>query len=224
MDSVKVLIVDDHQIMIEGMKSLLEGEEDIAYVGGANSMKETLLFLDNNAVDVVLMDINMPGGSGIEATKKIRELFPEIKVVALTMYDDISIITKMVEAGASGYIVKRTKLHEVVEAIRAVHRGDRYLGAYTQKIIMDNLNTTTETTGSKDESKSILSAREIEVLQLMAREYNNVQIADKLFISERTVEAHRRSIFIKTKTRTIVGLIKYAINKGLIEIEQEKPY
>lgn len=219
MEPIKVLIVDDHQIMIEGLKSLLEGEQDIQFVEGANSFAETLDLLEMNSIDVVLMDINMPGGSGIDATKSIKELHPEVKVVALTMYDDISIITKMVEAGASGYVVKRTKLHEVIEAVRAVHRGERYLCAYTQQILMDNLNSSIDLSDSKEESKSLLSSRELEVLQLMAREYSNAQIADKLFISERTVEAHRRSIFIKTKTKTIVGLMKFAINKGLVEIE-----
>lgn len=218
---IKVLIVDDHQLMIEGLKSLLEGEENIDFVAGANSMADALLFLENNPVDVILMDINMPNGSGIEATEKIRELYPSVKVIALSMHDDISVITKMVKAGASGYILKRTNMNEVINALRIVHNNGRYLSNDTQQIIMDNLGTGNELHASKDELKPKLSTREIEVLNLVAKEFSNEQIAEKLFISERTVEAHRRNIFIKTKTKTIVGLIKYAISKGLISSDPE---
>lgn len=217
---IRVLIVDDHQLMVEGLKSLLEDEADIDFVAGTNSMDETLRFLENNTIDVILMDINMPDGSGIEATIKIKELYPIIKVIALTMHDDISIITRMVKAGASGYILKRSNMNEVIEALRIVHNNGKYLSINTQQIIMDNLGSSNDLPDPKEESKPILSAREIEVLNLVAKENNNELIAEKLFISERTVEAHRRNIFIKTKTKSIVGLIKYAINKGLIETDQ----
>jgi DNA-binding NarL/FixJ family response regulator len=218
---IKVLVVDDHQLMIDGLKSLLECEEDIVFAGGANSMAETLSFLSLNKVDVVLMDINMPDGSGIETTEQIRELYPLVKVIALTMHDDISIITRMVRAGASGYILKRTNMNEVIEAIRVVANNGRYLSNYAQSIVMDNLVMPALKSEIKEEAKSILSSREMEVLKLVAKEYSNEQIAEKLFISERTVEAHRRNIFIKTKTKTSVGLIKYAINNGLIDADAE---
>lgn len=217
---IKVLIVDDHQLMVEGLKSLLEDEGDIDFVAGTNSMAETLRFLENNSIDVILMDINMPDGSGIETTVKIKELYPTIKVIALTMHDDISIITRMVKAGASGYILKRSNMNEVIEALRIVHNNGKYLSINTQQIIMDNLGSSTDLPDPKEESKPTLSAREIEVLNLVAKENNNEHIAEKLFISERTVEAHRRNIFIKTKTKSIVGLIKYAISNGLINIDQ----
>lgn len=218
---IRVLIVDDHQLMIEGLKSLLEGEEDIAFVAGANSMAETMAFLEKNVIDVVLMDINMPDGSGIEATEKIRALYPSVKIIALTMHDDISVITKMIKAGASGYVLKRTNMNEVTEALRIVHRNGKYLSINTQNIIMEILGSTTEQTDPEEDARPSLSSREIEVLNLVAREYSNEQIAEKLFISERTVEAHRRNIFIKTKTKSIVGLMKYAIRKGLIEPEND---
>jgi len=214
---IRVLIVDDHQLMVEGLKSLLEDEEDIAFVAGANSMAETLNFLQNNEIDVILMDINMPDASGIETTEKVKAGFPDIKVVALTMHEDIAVITKMIKAGASGYILKRTNMNEVVEAIRVVYNNGRYLSNVTQKIIMDNLGTAARQDELMEDSKPILSTRELEVLNLIAREHSNAQIAEQLFISERTVEAHRRNIFIKTETKSIVGLIKYAINKGMID-------
>lgn len=220
--TIKVLVVDDHQLMIEGLKSLLEEENDIAFVAGASSVKEALQLLETTPIDVILMDINMPEESGIEATTQIKKKYPEIKVIALTMHDDISIITRMVEAGASGYVLKRTQMSEVTEAIRIVHNKGKYLSINTQQIIMDNLNSSIDPNTQKDDTKTILSSRESEVLQLIAKEYSNEMIAEKLFISERTVEAHRRNIFIKTKTKSIVGLMKYAINHGLIEIDPDE--
>lgn len=216
-DPIRVLVVDDHQLMIEGLKSLLEDAEGILFQTGANSMDEALDYIQNNPVDVVLMDINMPGGSGIEATKKLRELYPDLKILALTMHNDISIITRMIEAGADGYILKRTNMNELEDAIRTVFINKKYLGRDTQKIIMDNLSSPPDSLGKKEEKTGVLSPREKEILNLIAQEYSNEQIAEKLFISERTVEAHRRNIFVKTKTKSIVGLMKYAIQKGLIE-------
>lgn len=217
--SIKVLVVDDHQLMIEGLKALLEDETDILFSGGANSMHEAIDFLSKHDIDVVLMDINMPGGSGIEATEKMRTMYPAVKILALTMHNDISIITKMIEAGASGYILKRTNMTEVVDAIRVVYENGKYLGRDAQQIIMDNLSSPPDTLESRDEKPTVLTARELEVLNLVAKELSNEQIAEKLFISERTVEAHRRNIFVKTKTKSIVGLMKYAIQKGLIRNE-----
>src|SRR5690554_900220 len=218
---IDVLIVDDHQLMIEGLKPLLEDEHEIGKVDGANSMEEALLFLKSNKVDVILMDVNMPTFSGIEATLHIKESYPTTKVIALTMHEDIAIITKMFKAGASGYMLKRTNMVEVVEAIKIVHNNGRYISKNIQNILMDNLVEPSSLTSSKNPEKPVLSDREQEVLQLMAKEYKNEKIAEKLFISERTVEAHRRNIFIKTKTKSIVGLMKYAIKKGLIKIKMD---
>src|SRR5690606_23635980 len=158
-EQLKVLIVDDHQLMIEGLRSLLEDEEGIGSVAGANSMEETLTFLEKNLVDVVLMDINMPEVSGIEITQKIRENYPDIKVIALTMHDDISIITRMIKAGASGYILKKTNMNEVIDALNIVHAGGKYLSMTTQNIIMDNLIKTVELMEGKEERNMMISSR-----------------------------------------------------------------
>ena len=165
------------------------------------------------------MDVNMPKVTGIEATALMKEKFPNIKVVALTMHDDISIITKMIKAGASGYLLKRTQMNEVLEAIKTVYHNKKYLSNNTQKIIMDNLMSADDLLKDEKDEKPILSARELEVLKLIAQEFTNEEIGEKLFISERTVEAHRRNIFIKTKTKSIVGLMKYAIINGLITVK-----
>lgn len=218
-DNIRVLIVDDHQLMIEGLKVLLEDEESISKVYGANSSDMAFELLEKYEIDVVLMDVNMPKVTGIEATELMKEKFPNIKVVALTMHDDISIITRMIKAGASGYLLKRTQMNEVLEAIKTVYHNKKYLSNNTQKIIMDNLMSADDLLKDEKDEKPILSARELEVLKLIAQEFTNEEIGEKLFISERTVEAHRRNIFIKTKTKSIVGLMKYAIINGLITVK-----
>ncbi len=216
---IQVLVVDDHQLIIDGLKSILQGEEDFVFVGGANNMEQALSFAGHHPVDVVLADINMPGNSGIEITRKLKHLYPEIKVLALTMHEDISMITKMVEAGASGYILKRTNMNEVLEAIRVVADNGKYLGREVQATMMDNLGTDAAVKVMADNEPPALTSREREILNLVAKEYSNGEIAKALFISERTVETHRRNIFTKTKTKSIVGLIKYAIRQGLISDE-----
>ncbi len=218
---IQVLVIDDHQLIIDGMKSILQDEEEVAFAGGANSMGEALDFLSRNQVDVVLADISMPQHSGIEVTRKIRELYPNIRVLALTMHEDISMISKMVDAGASGYILKRTNMNEVLEAIKEVASGGRYLGRDVQAILMDNLGASANVVEMPEDAPAPLTTREREILNLVAKEMSNEEIANKLFISERTVETHRRNIFTKTKTKSIVGLIKYAIKNGLISQEND---
>jgi len=218
-DKIKILIVDDHQLMIEGLKSLLEDEDSVSFVAGATTMQETVDFLQSHETDVILMDVNMPYSSGIEITKAVKNLYPDIKVIALTMHEDISVISKMIKAGASGYVLKRTNMHEVIDAVKTVHGNGRYLSTSVQNVIMDNLMLPEELLNSQDENKPVLSGRELEVLKLIAKELSNEQIGEQLFISERTVEAHRRNIFMKTKTKSIVGLIKYAITEGIVSVD-----
>lgn len=214
--TIKVLVVDDHQLIIDGLKSLLQDEADIVFAGGANSMQQAIDFVRDNPVQVVLADISMAEGSGIETTRRLKEIQPDIQVLALTMHEDINMIRNMVEAGASGYILKRTNMNEVLEAIRVVAKGGKYLGRDVQEILFNNMGQPEEST-EQTVSASRLTQRESEILNLIAKELRNEEIAEKLFISERTVETHRRNIFTKTKTKSIVGLIKYAIANGLID-------
>lgn len=217
---IKVLVIDDHQLIIDGLKYIMQDEEDVLFAGGANNMEQALAFLEKHEVDVVLADISMPGHSGVEVTQKIRQNYPHIKILALTMHEDISMITRMIEAGASGYLLKRTNMKEVLEAIRVVAANNKYLGREVQTILLDNLSSRNPGIENPSNHPGTLTAREKEILNLIAREMSNEQIAEKLFISERTVETHRRNIFTKTKTKTIVGLIKYAIQQGFIEPEK----
>ncbi len=218
---IQVLVIDDHQLIINGLKSILQDEEDVAFAGGANNMDEAMAFLQQFPVNVVLTDISMPGTSGIEITRKIKELYPEIQVLALTMHEDITMISNMIEAGASGYILKRSNMNEILDAVRVVAEKGKYLSRDVQSILMDNLGSKEAVNEMPANTPASLTSREKEILKLIAKELSNEEIANKLFISERTVETHRRNIFTKTKTKSIVGLIKYAIKYGFVSQEND---
>ena len=183
-------------------------------------MEEGLAFLDNHEVDVVLADINLPGRSGIEVAREVKQHYTEVKVIALTMHEDIEMVRKMVEAGASGFLLKRANMNDVLEAIRTVAKGGKYLDRDVQAMMMENISNPDASVALKTDEEVTLTRRELEILTLVAKEYTNERIAEKLFISERTVETHRRNIFSKTKTKSVVGLIKYAIRNGLISDEE----
>ena len=216
---INIMVVDDHQLIINGLSSLVEEEKDICFCGGANTWSQAKVILEKGKIDVALVDINMPGMSGVEMTREIKSRFPQVQVLALTMHEDFAMIQKMISAGASGYILKRTHLEEVLDAIREIKEKGKYLGGDVQEILLEGIKVPEEKqTGGQSIS---LSKREQEVLNLLARELSNEEIAERLFISERTVESHRRNIFIKTKTKSVIGLIKYAIKNELIGEENE---
>ena len=216
---INVLVVDDHQLIIDGMRSILQDEDAVQFAGGSNSVDEALQFLEVHPVDVILADISMPDKSGVVLTREVKSRYPDIQVLALTMHEDITTITHMIESGASGYILKRTNVNELLEAIQVVAEGGKYLGREVQGILMDNLTPARNVKQEPENTTAPLTAREKEVLSLVAREYTNEEIARKLFISERTVETHRRNIFTKTNSKSIVGLIKFAMKHHLIEQE-----
>jgi DNA-binding NarL/FixJ family response regulator len=211
------MVVDDHQLIINGLVSLIEDEPDIRFCGGANNWDEAFQVLQMNNIDVALVDINLPGKSGVEITREIKKEFPKTRVLALSMHENFVMIQKMISAGAAGYILKSSNQDEVLEAIRLVFSKGSYLGNDVQNILMEGIKLPVDPESSAREIS--LSKREQEVLVLVAKEYSNEEIAEKLFISERTVESHRRNILIKTKTKSVVGLIKYAIQNNLISQE-----
>lgn len=218
MDKFKLLLVDDHRLMLDGLISLLEDEGCIESIRGATSGLQALAILENEKVDVLMVDINMPEMSGLELTKIVRERFPDIKVLALSMYNDNIMIAKMIEAGAMGYVLKSTNISELSEAICTIASGKRFLSKEAQDIIMQGIYNSDSSISNLQPNVIKLTSRESEVLALIVKEYSNEQIADKLFISERTVETHRKNIFMKTKQKTIVGLIKFAIENGLVQL------
>jgi DNA-binding NarL/FixJ family response regulator len=215
-DKLTVLIADDHKIIRIGLRGIIQKEKDIVIAGEASNGDEVLAFLKETVVDVVLMDIDMGHTNGIETTKKIKELYSEVHILALTMHEEEEYIIEMLEAGASGYLLKDTDSVDLITALHTVAKGDSY---YSQKVsasllkALTNLRTAPSAQPKKDMP---LSEREIEVLRMIAQEYTNGEIAEKLFISIRTVDTHRRNILEKLQVKNTAGLVKYALENALI--------
>jgi len=214
MANIRVLLVDDHKIVRDGIKLMLEPQPGIDVVAEADSGNKVSSVLQDNPVDVIIMDINMPDMSGIEATKLVKDNHPQIKVLALTMSSDDSHIRQMVQAGASGYIMKSAGRDELTRAIHDVMEGKHYFSDQaTQSIMMDLVKNK----GKPSTAEPIhITERELEVLQLIVKENTNQEIAEKLYISPRTVDAHRRNLLQKTGSRNTAGLVKYAFQQGLV--------
>jgi DNA-binding NarL/FixJ family response regulator len=211
--NVKVLVADDHQIVREGLRSMLEKEPGITVVGEAEDGRTTLRLARELTPDVIIMDVAMPGLNGIEATRQIVAEFPKINIIALSMHDDRRFVLNMIKAGAKGYLLKDSAFKELAKAIRAVMANKTYLSSeITDIVVKDYLATATS-----DESSvfTMLTPREREVLQLIAEGKTTNQTAEHLNISIKTVETHRTQIMAKLKVKGIAELTKYAIREGL---------
>jgi len=215
MPKIRVLLVDDHALFRQGIRALLANSEYAEIVGEATDGRDAIEKVRQSAPQVVLMDIGMPGMGGLEATRRILKEDPSIKVLALTQYEDTEYILSMLKAGARGYISKTATAAELDNAIQTVQRGDSYLyPSATTALVEEYLR---RASGEKDEYEQ-LTDREKEVLQLVAEGQTNREIADKLFISVKTVLRHRTNAMEKLGFHNRTELIKYAISKGLIEV------
>lgn len=210
MSEINIYIVDDHQMLIDGLKALLSGETHISVIGQNTLPKLAAKEIAELRPDIVLTDINMPEMDGIELTKEIKKINPDIKVIALSMFGERETISDMLKAGVSAYILKNTGKQELLNAIDKVSNG----GTFFSDEVSDEMSKASVTGLSKEIT---LSLREIEVVELIAKEYTNAKIADALFISERTVETHRKNIFRKTDTKSVIGLLKYCVDKRIIK-------
>ena len=206
--STNLFIVDDHQLVVDGLRSLLNNEEKYTIVGCSNQSKEVMARLDELTVNILLTDINMPEMSGVELTRNVKKKYPHIKVLALSMFGERQVIKEMVDAGISGYILKNTGKQELLEALDKLAKGQTFFGEDVTRELMKSFRNSDE--------ESHLTNREIEIIRLIECEHSNKKIADMLFISERTVETHRKNIFRKTCTQSIVGLLKYAYDHKII--------
>jgi DNA-binding NarL/FixJ family response regulator len=216
---INVLIVDDHHLILEGLQSLLSEEPGIRLIDGVSSGDDALEVIRSEHVDVVLADINMPEMSGIELTRKIRENFPSTKVIALTMHTDNTLIAQMIEAGASGYLLKSTNISELCDAIFSVSRGQNYLSSEVQLLIMKGIIQNKSFSEYLSDGTIRFSTREAEILKLIVNKLTQEEIAGKLFMGKRTVETHLKNIFIKTRTKSLSELTKFARDKKLIPCE-----
>ncbi len=215
--STKIILADDHRIVRDGLKPLLDRQPDMEVVALANNGREAVKLTQELKPDVVLMDISMPDLNGIEATLQIVSQCPEVKIIALSMNYDREYVTKMLEAGASGYLTKDCSLEELVAAIRIVIAGKKYLSPEIASIVIEESLNHSSTTGSS--ASSGLTRREREVLQLLAEGRKVKEIAGTLFVSIKTVHAHRKNIMEKLNIQGLAGLTKYAIKEGLTTVE-----
>ena len=213
---IRILLADDHTLMRNGIRALLEDEQDIIVVGEAEDGREAVRLVNQVKPNVVLMDIAMPLLNGLEATRQIKREHPEIKVLVLTMYDHEEYFREMLEAGAAGYIVKRAAANELVAAIRAVYNGEAVLSpAITRLLLEDYLSRDIH---KSENDANTLSSREREVLQLIAEGKTSKEIAEILNLSVKTVQSHRTSLMQKLDLHDRGDLIKYAIQKKIIEL------
>lgn len=214
MKPIKIYIVDDHQMLIDGLKALLVNEPQFIIAGEALNGEKALSEIPQLKPDIVLTDINMPGMDGIQLTSRLKKDAPEMKVIALSMFGERATITDMLEAGVNGYILKNTGKDELISALQKVAGGGMF---FSNEVSSEMMKAISQKQKPQETGEKVsLTSRETEIIQLIAQEMSNAMIAEKLFISERTVETHRKNIFRKTNTKTIVGLIKWAFENKII--------
>lgn len=212
----RILIVDDHQIIREGLRLLIERQEDLCVVGEAENGRQALDQVRQTAPHILLMDVGMPDLNGMEATRRIREQFPAVRVIALTMHADRQYLQEMLTAGAAGYLLKDCASEELVNALRTVRAGHTYLSPRVAGMMVEDwLRKEADT----PRTLSGLSGREREVLQLLAEGRATRDIADRLRVSAKTVESHRKNLMEKLRVSSVAELTKIAIREGLTPLE-----
>jgi len=210
--SIKVAILDDHLMVIKGIENMLEDSEHIHVLASYTHGKEMLKNMSTHYPDVLLLDINLPDSNGIELCTELTKKYPDIRVIALSNYSESGFIKNMIRAGAMSYLLKNTSEKELITAIKRVYKGEKYFPQNIRNILLN------EGLGINASESFIpkLSRREKEILKLIYNEHTNHEIAEKLFISTKTVESHRKNLLQKLNVRNTAGLIKVAITKGLI--------
>jgi DNA-binding NarL/FixJ family response regulator len=214
MNKINLVLVDDHHILLDGLSALLKTQKDMLVTATYTDSATLLSNLDNVRADVFIVDINMPGMNGIELTRVLKTQYDGAAIICLSMHDDAEHITEMAGAGAAGYLLKNTNDKDLLEAIRTVAVGRLY---FPDDILAKMQDYEKRTSRMAEEASTIkLTARELEILKLIAAEYSNARIAESLFISERTVETHRKNMLRKTNHSTMLGLLKFAIDHKLL--------
>lgn len=211
--SIRILLADDHAVVRAGLRTLLTAEPDFELVGEAEDGYQVLKMAERLRPDLVLMDISMPGQGGIDALRQLKQMLPETQVLILTLHEDEGLMRQAINAGASGYVVKRAAESELIDAIQAVGRGHIYIHPAMTRALLKDLIVSSPTRQSANDT---LTHREIEVLRLVARGYTNHQIARELNISQRTVEGHRANIMAKLELHSRVELVEFAEQHGLL--------
>lgn len=201
------MLVDDHKILLDGIKQLLSAEPDLEVVAEATDARMGMNLLSYLQVDILVTDLSLPDVTHTSFIVDVRKKFPELKILVLSMHDESELLRDVIKTGVNGYVLKSNSREELVKAIRNVILGEHYVSPDVSLKLMEQ---------EQRKNSSVLTEREIEIVKLISKEYSNKQIADALFISERTVESHRKNIFRKSETHTVVGLIKYAMQHKLL--------
>jgi len=219
-EKIKIAIADDEELFRKGMYFLLEKSTSFEVLFEAKNGQELidLLKTSEKRPSIILMDLKMPVLNGVETTKIIHKEYPEIKIIALTSYNGKSFITNMIDAGASSYLTKNTSPKDVIYTIKEVDEKGFYYDQDVMKMIHENLLSSSGKRIKSDLDKNPLSKRELDVLELICSEYTTNEIADKLFISPRTVDGHRNNLLLKTGSKNVAGLVIYGIQKKLVEL------
>jgi DNA-binding NarL/FixJ family response regulator len=217
MQKIKVLLADDHTVVRQGLRALLEAEPDIAVVGEAGNGRDAVQMAKRLLPDVVIMDIAMPSLNGVEATRQITKEVPTAKLLILSSYNDDEYVHQVTGAGATGYLLKQTAATELIKAVRETRNGNAYFSPAISKRLMERYREAVLTGAPVRKQADLLTSREAEVLQLIAEGRANKQIAAELCISIKTVEKHRQQVMNKLNIHDIAGLTRYAISKGVIE-------
>ncbi len=219
MSTIKVMLVDDHKLIREGLKAHFRNDNRFEIVCEASNGEEAMEMLKNTSVDIVLMDINMDVMDGIECTTEIVKIYPQVKVLALTMLAENQHIKQMLKAGAVGYLLKNSSEEEIKQGIISVNSGLPFYSPEVLQTVMNSLAVplAPKKKKSKFDISITLSEREKEVLVLVIKEFSNQEIADQLYISKRTVDAHKRNLLEKTGAKNVAGLVIYALNHNIID-------
>jgi two-component system response regulator NreC len=218
MNRIKVILVDDHTVVRDGIKALIRTNENVDVIGEAGSYEELKGILKTNIPDILILDVSLPDKSGIEITKELSETHPDISIMILSMFTDENFILNAIKAGAKAYLPKNTNKNELIEAINSIYNGEEYFSKKIRAIIYDNMMKELKGGAAKEEPKESLTKREKEVLKLFAEGYSNSEIAETLFISIRTVESHKNHIMTKLNLKSNVDMIKYSIKNGIISL------
>jgi len=214
---INIAIADDHIMFVDGIESILQMENDISVIGRCFNGEEVLNFLEKSEVDILLLDVNLPKMNGIEVCEKALKLYPKIKILAISMFNEESYVSEILKKGALGYILKNTGREELIKAIKTVHAGKSYFSEEVTQTIMNSLLKQRKGSQTKKAFYPKISKREKEVLALIIEEHTTQEIADKLFISLKTVESHRSSLLGKLSARNTAGLVRIAIENKILQ-------
>lgn len=210
---IRLLLADDHQILLDGIRAILEDDPELNVIGTASNGLEVLSFLEHDKVDVLLLDLQMPKMDGMETIEQVNKLYPEIKILMLTTTDEGSIITSIFKKGAIGYLLKNSSQEVLIQGIKNAYAGEKVLSPHLTTKMIESLSQKHVTPAG---GIPPVTNRELDVLRLISKEYTTQQIADELFVSTNTVATHKRNLFVKMDVKNSVGMIRKAVDWGIL--------